>query len=295
MNSLPVRQGLFTVRLDFGASPFRGEARWLQVAVDCGGGSTTLSPRQELTPSPYALYAPSAGSVPWSGLRGMPAGFADGVDDDTTYTAGTGLTLSGTTLSANIAYLQRRVRDGCAAGSAIQVIHADGSVSCEAVSGGSGDITAVGAGEGLTGGGTSGPVTLTVAFAGSGSADSVARSDHDHDDTYPPVGHLHPGSDIVSAVPTATLALSATQAPWVGLTGVPDGFADGTDGDTLAGLACADGQVAKWNGATTQWQCAGDGVDDLAQVGSPCSSAPGVPVAPGCRRWQDGIDGVRAR
>lgn len=46
--------------------------------------------------------------------------------------------------------------------------------------GGGGDITAVTAGEGLTGGGESGAVNLAVGFDGSGTAASVARSDHDH-------------------------------------------------------------------------------------------------------------------
>jgi len=63
-------------------------------AVQCSGDSayTDLTPRQALTAAPYASYARQA---PWSGLSGVPAGFADGVDNDTTYTAGTGLTLSG--------------------------------------------------------------------------------------------------------------------------------------------------------------------------------------------------------
>jgi hypothetical protein len=52
-----VRDGLFTVSLDFGAAAFNGQARWLQIAVDCGAGATTLSPRQRLTAAPYALYA----------------------------------------------------------------------------------------------------------------------------------------------------------------------------------------------------------------------------------------------
>jgi hypothetical protein len=95
LEDVTVSNGLFTVQLDFG-SVFDGNARYLEAGVRPGsdtGAFTTLSPRQELTPTPYALYAAAA---PWSGLTGVPAGFADGVDDGTTYTAGDGLALSGT-------------------------------------------------------------------------------------------------------------------------------------------------------------------------------------------------------
>ena len=98
-----VSAGLFVVQLDFGAGAFGGDARWLQIAVRCPAGSgdyTILAPRQPLTPAPYALYSSAA---PWSGLTGVPTGFADGVDDDTTYTAGTGLTLSGGAFSVDFA------------------------------------------------------------------------------------------------------------------------------------------------------------------------------------------------
>ncbi|HVP09684.1 MAG TPA: tail fiber domain-containing protein [Phycisphaerae bacterium] len=67
-----VVNGLFTVTLDFGAGTFAGNARWLEIAVRSpagAGGYTTLTPRQELTPAPNALYAVSAGSVP-SGMTG---------------------------------------------------------------------------------------------------------------------------------------------------------------------------------------------------------------------------------
>ncbi|MCX6924920.1 MAG: hypothetical protein NT154_17160, partial [Verrucomicrobia bacterium] len=60
-----VTNGLFTVLLDFGADghAFEGAARWLQIAVQAGTNVATLSPRQPLTPTPYALFAPSAGSL----------------------------------------------------------------------------------------------------------------------------------------------------------------------------------------------------------------------------------------
>jgi hypothetical protein len=53
------------------------------------------------------------------------------------------------------------------------------------------DITTVIAGAGLTGGGTNKTVTVSVNFAGTGTSNTVARSDHNHPDleaTRPPVG-----------------------------------------------------------------------------------------------------------
>lgn len=58
-----VNQGLFTVQLDFGANAFSGSARWLETSVRCPAGSgsySTLTPRQPLTPAPYAQYSADA-------------------------------------------------------------------------------------------------------------------------------------------------------------------------------------------------------------------------------------------
>jgi hypothetical protein len=59
-----VIDGYFTVELDFGSSEFYGDARWLEIAVRVSASAdplTTLIPRQELTPSPYAVYAQTSG------------------------------------------------------------------------------------------------------------------------------------------------------------------------------------------------------------------------------------------
>jgi hypothetical protein len=64
VSATSVSNGVFTVLLngssEFGAQPFNGEARYLQIAVRCpagGGAFTTLNPRQPLSPAPYAHSA----------------------------------------------------------------------------------------------------------------------------------------------------------------------------------------------------------------------------------------------
>ena len=56
-----VIDGYFTVELDFGSSVFNGDARWLEIGVRPGLQNdpceyTPLSPRQKVTPTPYALH-----------------------------------------------------------------------------------------------------------------------------------------------------------------------------------------------------------------------------------------------
>jgi hypothetical protein len=116
-SAVEVTSGFFTVLLGsitpLDATAFQGTTRYLQVSVDTGGGFEDL-PRQPLASVPYAFqaqeavlastaitatYAVQAGEAaqastaltatlalsatqaPWSGLTGVPAGFADNVDD----------------------------------------------------------------------------------------------------------------------------------------------------------------------------------------------------------------------
>lgn len=86
-----VTEGRFNVSLDFGVTAFTGYRRWVETLVrpgDSTGTYDTVLPRQELKPNPHSLWS---STTPWSGISGKPAGFADGVDDDTTYAAGSGL------------------------------------------------------------------------------------------------------------------------------------------------------------------------------------------------------------
>ncbi|MBL7202016.1 MAG: hypothetical protein ISS56_17900 [Anaerolineae bacterium] len=139
-------------RGEFGAAPFPGDERWLQVAVRCPAGSgdyTVLDPRQALTPVPYALYAQRAGAAPWGGLTGVPGGFFDGVDNDTTYSAGAGIAQSGTQFSA----------DWGGSGSATKVARSDHdhSAAYSVIGHGHWGATWTGTGTGLTlSGGTTG-------------------------------------------------------------------------------------------------------------------------------------------
>jgi hypothetical protein len=105
--SVSVENGRFFVILNgggqFGANAFMGNARWLQVEVRCPAGSgsfSALSPRQELTAAPYAVYATKSGTAPWDGLTDIPADIADG-DHVGVYTAGSGLVLNGNQFSTN--------------------------------------------------------------------------------------------------------------------------------------------------------------------------------------------------
>ncbi len=171
-----VANGLFTAQLDFGPGAFDGSARWLAVAVRCpagGGEFTALDPRTRLTPAPYAQYAFSA---PWAGLHGVPTDLLDG-DQDTTYAAGSGLSLTDgvfsipegaltaehlapgavSASSVDTTTVQARVSGLCGEGEFVRQINADGSVIC-----GQDADTVLAAGDGLALAGQALAVDTTV-------------------------------------------------------------------------------------------------------------------------------------
>ena len=58
--AVTINDGLFTTALDFGSNLFDGTTYWLEIGVrtnGSGGSFVTLNPRQELLPTPNALFA----------------------------------------------------------------------------------------------------------------------------------------------------------------------------------------------------------------------------------------------
>ncbi len=94
-----VTNGLFLATLDFGAGWFTGNNYWLDISVRTNGAGsfTELTPRQPLTPAPYAIMANSAsnllGTLPATQLgagtaavnvSGNAAGFTGSLSGDVT-------------------------------------------------------------------------------------------------------------------------------------------------------------------------------------------------------------------
>ena len=84
-NGISVSNGLFTVAIDFGPGVFTGATNWLQIGVETNGGSsfTALTPRQQLYPTPYALYASNAANATTAGSVSSNAVSGSGIQNAT--------------------------------------------------------------------------------------------------------------------------------------------------------------------------------------------------------------------
>ena len=278
-DDVAVATGVFTVSLDFGTA-FAGDKRWLEVGVRPGTGTgsyTTLSPRQELSPTPSAVFS---STVPWTGISNMPAGFSDGIDDDRlgtifctdgqvvkwntgTWTCGADADSGGDVTAVNTpagSGLQGGVTNGAANLSLLtncapnEILKWSGANWVCAADSDTGDITGVTAGNGLTGGGTSGNVTLNVAYAGSGVATAASHSDHDHiganwSFSIPGngvrVANVNGGGALVGEIAHTTVPTSAAGVLGISTSNLGggigvSGFASGTNAAGVRGEAAAD-------------------------------------------------------
>lgn len=95
-NSVDVSNAFFTVDLDFGASAFNGDARWLGIGVSNGAAVQELSPRTQVLPTPYATYAATAG------IANTASNFAGGIVQASFFGNGGGLTNVGASLQMEV-------------------------------------------------------------------------------------------------------------------------------------------------------------------------------------------------
>jgi Collagen triple helix repeat (20 copies) len=85
--------GQFTVILDFGTNVFTGADRWLEISVRSNGSASaysTLTPRQPISPVPYAIYSENSASLNGQGSTNFAP-----VSGSTSYVAKTGDTMTG--------------------------------------------------------------------------------------------------------------------------------------------------------------------------------------------------------
>ena len=286
VNDLTVTAGIFNTSLDFGASAFPGANRWLEISVRLGtstGAYTTLTPRQPINSTPYAVRSLSA-------LTADTATNATNATTATNFNGALGGDVTGTQSATVVGKLQGKTVAPTAPTNN-QVLKFNGTTNqwepaLDANSGGT--ITGVTPGTGLAGGGTSGNVSVAIAAGGVGSTELATNSVTtakitdgnvttaklaDSGVTNAKISDVA-GGKITGSITTATISganvsgavANATNATTsTNFSGLLGGDVTGTQsativgklqGRTVAGTAPASGQVLKFNGA--QWEPATD-------------------------------------
>lgn len=154
-NGVAVSAGLFSVSLDFGPGAFTGDRGWLGIAakVPAAGTYTPLTPRQELTPTPNAVFATSSGTVAAGGVNTTQ--LADG--SVTALKLGPGAVTEAAIATGQVVKSLNGLTDGItlagaggasvsAVGNTLTVSSAPCAVPGMLVAGVSGDTTLIGAG-----------------------------------------------------------------------------------------------------------------------------------------------------
>ncbi|HMZ21853.1 MAG TPA: hypothetical protein PLD20_28230 [Blastocatellia bacterium] len=321
-DDVTVTGGIFTVTLDFGAAAFAGADRFLEISVRAGastGAYTTLTPRQPITPTPYAIRSQSAAAADTAtnatnAVNATIAASATTATNATTATTATNFSgalagdVTGTQTATAVGKLQGR-NVAATVPSNGQVLKFNSTTNqwepaADANSGGT--ITGVTAGTGSSGGGTSGAVTVNIAAGGVGANElatnavtnakiaDVAGSKITGSITTATI----PGANVSGAVANATNATTATN-----FSGALSGDVAGTQtattvgklqGRNVAATAPANGQVLKFNTTTNQWE---PGADSTGSVSAPLNltASNAAPIIAGTNTGAgDGLAGTGA-
>ena len=235
--AVSVTNGVFTVQLDFGADAFPGASRYLEMGVRHVGDAafTTLSPRQPISSTPYAVRSISAGTA---------ADFSGSLAGDVTGTQGATVVNSvGGQTAANVAGGASAANAATSGNTAGAIVKRDASGNFSA-----GTITAALNGNASTA--TTATTATTASGVSASAGDSVVTAVNASSSS---ITTAHVAGDVEllpSATQTATQASGATRALIdVKLVGT-DNLGTGGDSDLLS--LKASGTYSFYTGGTPE-------------------------------------------
>jgi hypothetical protein len=204
-----------------------------------------------------ASYQPS-----WSNLANIPASFADGQDTDTTYSAGSGLSLTSTTFNVDNNNIETRARAVCYDSEAELITLLNDNYRASTwfpdAPGLRAILDPVYAPAGYVPTESALTALLNDNYAASNYVPAESALTNLLNDNYAPAGWV-PSAEALTAVLDAYYDAAPT---WASLTGIPADFSDNIDDDTLGGVSCVDGETPVASAGS--WICEDLHVDALA-------------------------------